>query len=489
MSESGRDHRDFSGVLKHVGKLRVNQVPARKAPTKNDDWDFEGGVAYAMPPLDPESEKDSLARHAAIARDAYEKYGVTPAIERAALAEMEKLYHKARWSIPDGWCSRGYIAEVVDRVLLHQKDKSPGYPLMLQAATNEGLREKNLVPYIIDEVERFFNCVRDGEKIPINPIRIFIKREPHKLSKLEERRYRLIWSFGIVEQIIDCILWGPSAEAEQAHLWHVPLKNGLNFIHGGPHQLYNSLESKKKTWLECDKKGWDWTVHVDYARLEVEHKRRLCLNPDVGSAPLFFRCMHARAWAHQTTPVMTSDGNVYERLCPMIQPSGAFKTLSFNGWCQVFLKVCYCLARYGSYDRVRGQIISTGDDTLENMDGYDVEAYLEFVRLLGHVPEAAGALDFPHKLSFCSQRWVRSDQGLLVFVPTNEDKHEWCMAYNAEGPISDEVKMEKARSYALMYAYHPKFEKFYSCYRRRCMKIGEAPVSRISLREKHHMKA
>ena len=109
-----------------------------------------------------------------------------------------------------------------------------------------------------------------GEKPEIK-IKPFIKKEPHKKSKLEEGRYRIISGLDVVPAVLNLALADELIQHDVAHWRDKPWCIGADLDHAifGEHfqgKVGSSPHDK-------DKSGWDWTVNeldVNFLKMYFE---------------------------------------------------------------------------------------------------------------------------------------------------------------------------------------------------------------------------
>lgn len=191
-----------------------------------------------------------------------------PLERQELLSQMRELYKAARWELPEDFLERSHYERVVREKINWQS--SPGYPYLLTAPTNE----------------RFFEVV-DGEPGPAalgrvwqlvqariaapeaDPIRLFIKPEPHKKKKLQQGAYRLISSVSVVDQIIDQMLFAPMNDRLVAEVLQVPSKAGWS-PYGGGWKIF------PRGWVSMDKTAWDWSAQPWIFQQLLEVRKALC---------------------------------------------------------------------------------------------------------------------------------------------------------------------------------------------------------------------
>nr|UJG27993.1 VP2 [Bayan-Khairhan-Ula Melophagus solemo-like virus] len=96
------------------------------------------------------------------------------------------------------------------------------------------------------------------------PIKVFIKREPHKQSKIDEGRYRIISGVSLVDAIIDRMLWQDTVDKIIWNVGKTPLMIGWSPLCGGG-AWFRRLFPRKT--FDVDVSHWDWTYPVWLLRL------------------------------------------------------------------------------------------------------------------------------------------------------------------------------------------------------------------------------
>jgi hypothetical protein len=94
-----------------------------------------------------------------------------------------------------------------------------------------------------------------------DPVRLFVKQEPHKQQKIKEQRWRLISSVSFLDGIIERYLYTAPAKDEIEHWRDLPSKPGMgssdqDFIDLSGYM--NSLLNESGGLLDTDIKAWDW---------------------------------------------------------------------------------------------------------------------------------------------------------------------------------------------------------------------------------------
>jgi hypothetical protein len=170
-----------------------------------------------------------------------------------------------------------------------------------------------------------------GEKCQ-DPIRVFIKPEPHKKSKVDSERWRLISAVSAVDAMVDRMLYlRLSAKAKIGFLatpfmigWS-PFGNGIPILHAKVGQ---------GPYLNIDKSAFDWTVPAWL--IEELHDLIGWLAVD---APDSWRKLHAARFAALFEKPMfrTSDGSSFRQPFVGVMKSGCYLTILLNSESQILI--------------------------------------------------------------------------------------------------------------------------------------------------------
>lgn len=315
-------------------------------------------VGYGWPSFGHRAELRSLAWHSG-RRDGLRTDGPVGAELQAIRSYLAAMFHTATWSIPSDFMERSHYERVLKRL---DWTSSPGYPYMRSGPTNGDLFR--VVDGIPDpaRVEHFWQIVQQQILTGnADPIRLFVKAEPHKLAKIENGRYRLISSVSVVDQLIDHMLFGDFNQVLIDECVFIPSKAGWSQYGGGWRMM------PREPWMALDKSSWDWTVHGWLVDMVLAFRAQQCNN-------MHDRWMQLARWRYERLfgdPVfVTSGGLLLRQKQPGVMKSGCVNTISDNSIMQVILHLRV------SYEMgvEPGPIYTMGDDTLqapvERLDDY-----------------------------------------------------------------------------------------------------------------------
>lgn len=212
-----------------------------------------------------------------------------------------------------------------------------------------------------------------------DPIKLFIKPEPHKISKLQDRRYRLISSVSLIDQCVDKFLFLPLASRIQkvAYQMKTPVFIAWSPLKGGHYLLARRFSDVTK-YVCIDKSAWDWSVPEWMIKLILVVLKRLAIDAPEWWHELVdarFECLFGNP-----EYVFSDFGRVIQPVRGIIK-SGCYLTIIINSIGQILLHAAAC------YTNNTPEVLPTlravlGDDSCqEYFDG--VEAYVSTVEKFG----------------------------------------------------------------------------------------------------------
>lgn len=239
-----------------------------------------------------------------------------------------ELLRPVRWRIPDNFLTREHFERVVYSL---DFTSSPGYPYMLQAPTNRilfGYDDKTgtLDPVKLDYIWEIVKYNLNNRKA--DPIRLFIKPEPLSDRKINAKKYRLISSVSVVDQIIDHMLFGTMNSLLIEKCNETPVKTGWTPMTGG----WKSVPCQNI--VSTDKSSFDWTVSLWMVQAELEIRMNLCDN-------LTDEWKNLAAFRYKKLflePIfITSGGLQLRQNFPGVMKSGCVNTISSNSIIQLLI--------------------------------------------------------------------------------------------------------------------------------------------------------
>lgn len=251
-----------------------------------------------------------------------------------------------------------------------------------------------------------------------DPIRLFVKQEPHKQSKLDEGRYRLIMSVSLIDQLVARVLFQAQNKSEIA-LWSaIPSKPGfglstedqvesfINVLAGTAGARPEEICDKWRDLLvPTDCSGFDWSVSDWMLADDMEVRNRLTI--DCNELTRHLRAVWLQGISNSV--LCLSDGTMLSQVKPGVQKSGSYNTSSTNSRIRV-MAAYHCGASWA---------IAMGDDALEAPDT-DLSKYKD----LGFKVEVS------KELEFCSH--IFKSPTLAIPVNANKMLYRLIHGYNPE---------------------------------------------------------
>nr|QLL27740.1 putative RdRp [Leveillula taurica associated sobemo-like virus 1] len=218
---------------------------------------------------------------------------------------------------------------------------SPGYPYTSQAPTNGEWLKWNGVeadPFQLDVLWHDTQVVLSGQWDTV--LKCFIKREPHKLSKVEEGRYRLIMASPLCVQMAWHMLFDFMNDLEIKEAYNIPCQQGIAMV-GGGWKAYKKQWESIGTTHALDKKAWDWTAPYWTILMDLELRYRLGRGDHMNRWYVIAKILYDQMFEHPK--ILTSGGIMLRQVVPGIMKSGIVNTISTNGHCQCFIHAAVCL--------------------------------------------------------------------------------------------------------------------------------------------------
>lgn len=262
-------------------------------------------------------------------------------------------------------------------------------------------------------VEQRWNNLMLGEATS-DPLKVFVKQEPHKQSKLDTGRLRLITAVSLVDTIVDRILFGEMLRTavQPRNLLTTPCVVGWSPTGGGWRYIQHKYPEGS---VSIDRTAWDWTVRrwLVFAWKEFLFD----LHPN---APQWWRHMvsvrfeqlflHARYRFSDGVEILQDDWGIMK--------SGCLLTLFLNSVGQTLLHSIACLRINRNPEE--DIPLCAGDDTIQNWFE-DIELYAEQLNRLCITKEVVRTYGYNEFVGF-----FFSWRG---YVPAYWEKHLFCLRH------------------------------------------------------------
>lgn len=292
-------------------------------------------------------------------------------------------------------------------------DSSPGYPWVMLGSTNEEVLKNNGL-LVWDCVETRMTYIRDNfERIQTmspeelvkfgvcDPVKIFIKKEPHSSKKVATGMYRIIASVSICDQIVTRLTAFRQNKAEIANWRTCPSKPGLGLNDQGLAILAARFKEilTRHNLMETDVSSWDWTVQDWELRMDAKARNKLAGKSDDST---FGKLNLVHAYVVANSVFVTCDGAMFAQVIPGGQLSGCYNTSSTNSRMRVLLSMVsrHMLDPMLTIEFSKNvDVESMGDDTVEA----EVPGIKVIMEDLGHIVKQVAIRTQLAGLEFCSQ--------------------------------------------------------------------------------------
>lgn len=277
-----------------------------------------------------------------------------------------------------------------------------------------------------------------ADDVDSDPIKLFVKQEPHKISKLEEGRLRLISAVSIVDTMVDRMLFQETCEVIISKPMWTPIAIGWTPLKSGVPYFKAHLPG---VTFDTDKKHWDWTF--PYWLLKDCYHVLVSLSPLSKQkwfqklAWMRFSCLYEHA------VFQFPDGTVVKQWQEGIQKSGCFLTLILNSLGQWLLHEHAQLVL-----GVKVPLLTFGDDVTQISTEHN-EDFVRFYRELGFSVESA----VNEVTEFIGFKLLDSS----AFVPAYRDKHVFLLQHLTE---DEEIASQTLVSYQYLYYFDKPFLAF-----------------------------
>lgn len=234
-----------------------------------------------------------------------------------------------------------------------------------------------------------------------DPVRLFIKDEPHKMAKILDGKLRLISGVSLVDQLTERLLGGAQNNLEIANWDSCPSKPGLGLDDDGLLLLgqYFKRELESGPLLQMDVKGWDWSTQ-EWEHLADAEARSLLTD---GVNDMFTFLLKSNAVCVTRSVFCLPSGELLAQFDPGAQLSGSYWTSSTNSRMRVLASL---VARRLAGHQLIGPVgvAAMGDDSVERA----FPGVKEALESLGHTIGMENSTTVLRNVSFCSHEWMEN---------------------------------------------------------------------------------
>jgi len=385
---------------------------------------------YQMPPSGPSAEKDSFKCHMGIAKE-YEEILSNPDKIPVSLDAIHWMTDKTRCGMRESEFEFSWnrvLADAELSILGAKPHSSPGVPYCYYYQSNKQMIEGvGMYDMICLVVSRYYDrwlgyeiirklgidSVSPETLVLLNsadPIRVFIKREPHKLKKVKQKRWRNIWSVSLVDGCCDEISYWP----DKRHIdnWqHVPMKPGAPLGDSGDLPICRELLSAGVDIESNDAQNWDMLCRIGLWRavgcvragwaVDRSEVEKLYYEPFSSDNPYVQQVMMS-LYMQMYKMLVFSDGDAVA-ISGFYEPSGARGTASNNSIGRGLVHVHVAL----DFGINPEPFVTYGDD----FAGRFIQGETERLKQMGHAIKDDSIVVSRDSFEFCSRKYWRDEEG------------------------------------------------------------------------------
>lgn len=384
----------------------------------------------------------------------YFKQSATSAVptdmeQSSILYHMEQAYEQARWALPDDFDSIEAFERALTRV---DMTSSPGYPYCREAPTNGEWLGWNGIECDAFRQRRLWydTCTVLQGKYDMY-LKSFVKLEPHKISKVEEHRWRLIMAAPLPVQMAWHMLFDYQNDCEIKKAYYIPSQQGLK-LPGGHWKLYRQQWINSGYDCGLDKSAWDWTAPYWALMLDLDFRTRMGRGRRKADWRAIAEILYDQMFYRPV--IMLSDGTLWQQTVGGIMKSGCVTTISTNSHIQVMIHLLAC---WDVGVSIWPLPVACGDDTLQTqLQSSNLDAYRKYGVC---VKQASAGLEFVGHDFLETGPWP-------VYMP----KHVKKLLY-----VSDDILPQYLDSMARMYVHTPFYDMWETLAERL---VGGLPLSK-----------
>jgi hypothetical protein len=234
-----------------------------------------------------------------------------------------------------------------------------------------------------------------------DPVKLFIKKEPHNLKKIVTGKLRIIASVSLVDQIVTRVLCMKQNKAEIKEWKMCPSAPGMGLNDDSLCVIWETAEimGQHGTVCETDVSGWDWSMKP--WELEEDAKlRALLAGEEPGS--LFGRLLRSHAHIVCNSVFVIGDGEMLAQTIPGGQLSGDYNTSSTNSRGRAIASLAARWKAQVFRPMPLMGIKCMGDDSFEIF----FQGLVEGLEAIGHTIKMCVQRPNLKNFEFCSQKFL-----------------------------------------------------------------------------------
>lgn len=244
-----------------------------------------------------------------------------------------------------------------------------------------------------------------------DPVRLFVKNEPHTVAKIEAKRFRLIASVSLVDSLIQRFIFSEQNKAEVRNWETIPSCAGMGLEDDHAVKFWRKL-SKSACYTSTDVSGWDWSMAKWMLLMEADARDKLT------HGPRWWHVVQRRLltlMAHKCYQLSGKRAKLYTLDEPGVMDSGSQVTAASNSRIRVMMH----LLASGFPLRFAGgfSCISMGDDAVERTFEDMAGKYSKLGLRLTDVKPVRGSMEFcSHEITANACKSLNVDKSIYKFL-------------------------------------------------------------------------
>jgi len=304
------------------------------------------------------------------------------------------------------WSTEGVTNLVTRMITLVKRDSSPGFPYMLEYATNRALLDEQHDRIVKLAVHRLlklsdaiysdldsFEPYKQGLRDLVRP---FMKTEPHPERKRVTGAYRIISGVSIVDQLVERVIFYCFSQMIKNNYPKLDMLIGIGFTDDMVAEIYQKVHAMPGQKYSSDISGWDSSIQEDLQRAFKDIVIDSCENPCKPWLNAITNWLTLNVHAHFVLP----NGHIVKPKHPGMILSGGYITTIMNSTLRVLCSVNCSSTAY-----------VMGDDCIECSDLSEKELTANYTSK-GFVVRDVVKVE-SDSFSFCSHTYTRDNGAAL----------------------------------------------------------------------------
>lgn len=255
----------------------------------------------------------------------------------------------------------------------------------------------------------------------VDAMRVFIKGEAHSIQKIAEGRLRIIFSVGLIDNLVARIIDSKGKKQEISDSAYICSKpgmglhdEGLKTISGYIKSMAYSEPNKIKELYSLDVKGWDWSMTWSDFKFDFERRKALTIGSE---RSCWSKVLFSHMYCMARKVLLFSDGSLVQQLVPGVMPSGWYWTSDTNSGVNVGIalsaiykndRISFNKKRFDTY-----KCAANGDDII--VSGLSAEIWTSHYEDFGKTMSLCEKVKYD-SFEFCSTQFQANGFGYPVRV-------------------------------------------------------------------------